>query len=155
VSDGDAKELKTLAGVYEQLGKAYNIGMASSTSADAAFKSLQLALNMENSAGGEFRDEIREKMKSIAAKAALAFLSSKDYSSASAAVKLAETNGPTSSTKLVRTQLEARAKELYDQAAREMDSNPAEAKSKLRQIKGLVPSSSPWSKKADQLLSGQ
>ena len=152
--DGDAKDLKSLAAVYEQLGKAYNIGMASSTSPDAAFKQLQVALNMENSAGGAFKDEIRAKLSSVAPRAALSFVSNKDYASAAAAVRLAEQKGATSSTKLVRAQLESRAKELYEQAAKELDANPGEAKAKLKQIKGLVESKSPWYQKAEKLLSG-
>jgi hypothetical protein len=129
--------------------------MASSTSPDTAFKQLQVALNMENSAGGQFRDEIKAKLATVAPRAAMTFIGNSDYPAAATAVKFAEANGgQTSSTKIVRTKLEGRAKELYEQASREMDANPAEAKSKLKQIKGLVPSSSPWFQKADKLLNG-
>jgi pimeloyl-CoA synthetase len=73
---------------------------------------------------------------------------------AEVAVRTAEGNGISNGdTKLVRDKLEQAAKDLYDQAAAEINSNPDAAKQKLRQIKGMVDGKSPTLQKANQLLS--
>jgi hypothetical protein len=54
----------------------------------------------------------------------------------------------------VRSKIDDYAAELYNQASREIDSNPSDAKQKLRQIKGLVEPKSTWAVKADKLLAG-
>src|SRR5262249_19666636 len=97
----------------------------------------------------------KNKLAQIAPKAAMSFYVRKEYGEASQAVRIAEGNGISNSdTKLVRDKLEQAARELYDQAANEINSNPDAAKQKLRQIKGMVDRKSRTLAKATALLNG-
>jgi outer membrane biosynthesis protein TonB len=155
ISGSEATDLKTQASVYQQLGVAYNRGMSPGAKPIEAYNDLRRALNLDSgSAGGEFTSEIKSKLAQVAPKAAMSFYVRKDYAQASAAVRTAEGNGISNGdTKLVRDKLEQAAKELYDQAASEINTNPDAAKQKLRQIKGMVDGKSPTLQKANQLLS--
>ena len=154
LSGGDASDLRTAASVYQQLGAAYNRGMAPAAKATDAYNDLRKALNLDGgTSGGELTPEIRARLAQVAPKAAMLFYIRKDYAQAFQAVRTAEGNGVTNNdTALVREKLEQAAKELYDQAAKEMSSNPTAAKQKLTQIKGMVDSKSPTLVKATQLL---
>jgi pSer/pThr/pTyr-binding forkhead associated (FHA) protein/outer membrane biosynthesis protein TonB len=156
LSGNEATDLRTLASVYQQLGAAYNRGMSPGAKAVDAYNDLRRALNLDSgSAAGEFTSEIRTKLAQVAAKAAISFYARKDYIQAFQAVRTAEGNGITNGdTALVREKLEQAAKELYDQAAKEINASPDAAKQKLRQIKGMVDGKSPTLAKANQLLSG-
>ncbi len=152
-SGADSTALLSLAGTYEQFGRKYNLGMAGTTSPAAAWEYLKTALSFD--IGGAYKEEIQTKLQQISTKAALTFIGAKNYNRAVEAVRLAEqTGGPSGSTKIVRDGLESYAGELYTAAAKEIDSNPEAARSKLKQIKGLVETKSPWYQKATKLLSG-
>jgi outer membrane biosynthesis protein TonB len=153
-SGTEASDLRTLASVYQQLGVAYNRGMAPAAKPVDAFKDLRRALNLDTgAAAGEFKVEIKNRLAQIAPKAAMSFYVRKEYDQAAQAVRLAEANGVSNGdTKLVRDKLEQAAKDLYDQAAKEINSNPDSAKQKLRQIKGIVDANSPTLAKATAML---
>jgi hypothetical protein len=155
LSGSEASALRGQASTYQQLGAAFNRGMSPGAKAADAYNDLRRAQSFDNSSGGELSSEIKAKLAQVAPKAALSLLIRKDYPQAWQAVRTAEGNGVSNAdTKLVRDKLEQAAKELYDQAAREMSSNPDAAKQKLRQIKGMVDGKSPTLQKANQLLSG-
>jgi pSer/pThr/pTyr-binding forkhead associated (FHA) protein len=154
LSGSDASALLSLAATYEQFGRKYNVGIAGGTAPSQAWDSLKSAQSFDTSIGGAYKDEIQTKLQQIATKAALSFVGAKNYNRAVEAVRLAEGNGVTSSTKIVRDAIDSYAGELYTTAAKEIDTNPDAAKSKLKQIKGLVDSKSPWYQKATKLLSG-
>jgi len=152
LSGSEVGELKNLAGMYEQFGRNYNVGMAPGTPAAQAWDKLKSAQTFDSRIGGAYAEEIQTKRSQIATKAALAFVGAKNFSSALEAVRVAEQGGKNGSTGIVRDSIESHAGELYNAAAKEMDSNPDAAKSKLRQIKGLVGDKSPWFQKANRLL---
>jgi outer membrane biosynthesis protein TonB len=154
LSGRDAAGLRTTASVYAQLGAAYNRGTSPGAKPTDSYRDLRTALNIDSgSAGGELTSEIKGKLAQIAPKAAMSFYVRKEYAEASAAVKTAEANGISNDdTKLVRTKLEQAARELYEQAAKEIESDPDAAKQKLRQIKSMVDGKSPTLVKATTLL---
>jgi len=152
LSGSEVGELKNLAGMYEQFGRNYNVGMAPGTPAAQAWDKLKSAQTFDSRIGGAYAEEIQTKRSQIATKAALAFVGAKNFSSALEAVRVAEQAGKNGSTGIVRDSIETHAGELYNAAAKEMNSNPDAAKSKLRQIKGLVGDKSPWFQKANRLL---
>jgi hypothetical protein len=149
-SGSDVTELKTLAGLYEQFGRAFNVGMAPQTQPDDAWNRLNSAKSFDKEA--VFHGEIDARLGEIASKAALRFVSTKQFFKAAQAVRLAERSGATSSTGIVRSAISDHAGELYAQAEREISSKPRDAKVKLRQIKSLVDAKNPWYVKADKLL---
>ncbi len=155
ISGTAASDLRTTASVYQQLGVAYNRGMAPAANAREAYIELQRALNLDKgSAPGEFSAEIKAKLEQIAPKAALSFLAKQDYTQALQALKRAEAAGISNAdTRFVRGKLELAAKELYEAAAKEINSNPEAAKVKLKQIRGIVDSKSPTLAKANAMLS--
>jgi non-homologous end joining protein Ku len=154
ISGREASNLRTMASVYQQLGVAYNRGMAPAATAIEAYKELRKALNLDSgSAAGEFTSEIRTRLAQIAPKAAVTLVIRKEYSEAFSAVRTAEANGISNAdTKVVRDMLEQVAKEIYDAAAKEINTSPDAAKAKLKQIKGMVDGKSPTLAKATALL---
>lgn len=153
----DATDLRSIASVYEQVGRAYNRGMAPAAKPVEAFAELRKALNLDSgSAGGAFKEDIQGKLSQVAPRAAISFFGSKDYESAYQALRTAEQFGSTSGDlKLVRQGLEAIAVQLYNAASKEIGSNPEEAKTKLRQVKAMVdPKSATWVKANKLLTSG-
>jgi outer membrane biosynthesis protein TonB len=149
----DATELKSLAAVYENFGKAYNVGMAPGTSAKQAFDLLTKAKNYDNRAGNAFTSAINARLAEIAPKAAVAFMADKNYARAKTAVAIAEAGGKgNSSTQGVKASLESAASKLYKQAQSEMSSDEKSARDKLKQVQQMVPSSSQWHQKAAKLL---
>jgi pSer/pThr/pTyr-binding forkhead associated (FHA) protein len=151
-SGSDATELKSRAGTYEQFGRKFNVGIASGTAPPQAWDLLISAKNLDRD--GVFRSDIQDVLSKIATKAALGFISAKNYNRALEAVKIAEAGGPSGSTKIVRQSIESYASDLYDAAAKEFDTDRAAATGKLRQIKGLVGEKSPLYAKANKLLAG-
>jgi tetratricopeptide (TPR) repeat protein len=153
-SGTEASDLRTAASVYRQLGAAYNRGTSPGAKPVEAYQDLKRALNLDNgSAGGEFTLEIKSRLAQIAPKAAVSFYVRKEYAAAFQAVRTAESNGVSNSdTKLVRDKLELAAKEIYEAAAKEINSNPDAAKQKLKQIRGMVDGKSPTLAKANALL---
>ncbi|MBS1124398.1 MAG: hypothetical protein H6Q90_6626, partial [Deltaproteobacteria bacterium] len=152
LSGSEASSLLSLAATYEQFGHKYNVGMAGTTPPSQAWDLLKSAQSFD--IGGAYKDEIQTKLQQIATKAALAFVGAKNYNRAVEAVRIAETTGSSSSTKIVRDALDSYAGELYVTASKEMGTSPDAARSKLKQIKGLVDAKSPWYQKATKLLNG-
>ncbi|MDX2093621.1 MAG: FHA domain-containing protein [Kofleriaceae bacterium] len=151
----DATELKSLAAVYENLGKAYNVGMAPGTPPKQAFDLLVKAKNFDNRAGNAFTSEINSKLGDIASKAAVAFMADKDYVRAKNAVQIAESAGKgNASTQGVRSSLESAAGKLFKEAQAEMGSDEKAAREKLKQVQQMVDAKSQWHQKAGKLLSG-
>ena len=148
-SGSEAVELKSLAARYEQFGRNFNVGIAPQTKATEAWNRLNSARAYDSE--GAFRDVISAKLSEIAGSAAMGFVREKEFPKALSAARL---SGSSSTLGIVRDKINDYAAELYNQAAREVDSNPGEAKSKLRLIKGLVEPKSTWAVKADKLLAG-
>ena len=154
-SGNEAKDLRTIAATYSQLGKAYNIGMAPATKATEAFQALRRALNFDRDFGGGLSSEIQDKLVDKAPRAAMAYMASKEYESAFQAVRVAEQYGSTSSSnKAVRQSLEGIAGDLLRSAQAERSSDPESANKKLTQILGIVDSSNPSYQRAQKLLNG-
>jgi len=155
VGGSDASDLKSIAAVYEQVGRNYNLGMGPATKPTDAFDALTRAQNLDRGAGGAFVDEIRAKLSQVAPRAAISFMAAKQYENAARAVRTAESLGAAnSSTKAVRDGLESQAGALYASAMKELGSNPDAAKAKLRQVKAMVDAKSPWAAKAQKALNG-
>ncbi|HET9621281.1 MAG TPA: hypothetical protein VFP84_07945, partial [Kofleriaceae bacterium] len=151
-SGADAQELKGLAAIYSQLGKAYNVGMAPGTRATEAYVALNHAVEFDRSLGGAYTAEIKEHLESAATRAASSYMAAKDYESAFQAVRTAERLGSTSSNnKVVRGLLEGIANDLYRDAAASKDSDPDGAKRKARQVLNIVDTTSPLHDKAAKL----
>ena len=152
----DSKDLKTLAGIYSQLGKAYAVGMAPGTKAIEALPALQRALSYDREVGGAHGTEIRERIGVVAPKAASSFMAAKSFEQALQAVRVAEAVGSTSeSLRAVRSSLEGIAHDLLSDARRELSSDPDGAKQKLRQVLAIVEPKSPLHAQAQKLLNGQ
>ncbi len=153
----EASKLRSLAGTYESMGKAFNVGMASSTKPAEAYASLTRARNFDRTAGGGLQTDIETKLRDVAPRAAIALVLAKSWSNAFNALRVAEGLGVhNDSTELVRKKLEAQAAAIYNEASSLLSANPSDAKAKdsLKQIKQMVDSSSPWAVKAAKLLAG-
>ncbi len=154
-SDDDAHALKSIAALYEQLGRWYSTGMAASTRPTDAFAALRKAENLDRSAGGALTDDIHARLSSVSPKAAVAFYVVKDYENAYTAVRTSESLGAANGTvKTVREKLEILAGTLYGEAAKSIDSSPDQAKDKLRRIQKMVDAKNQWYVKAQKLLGG-
>jgi len=152
-SDDDAHALKSIAALYEQLGRWYSTGMGASTKPTDAFAALRKAENLDRSAGGAFTDDIHAKLSTVAPKAAVAFYVAKDYENAYTAVRASESLGAANGTvKTVRDKLETSAGTLYNEASKDIDSSPDQAKDKLRRIQKMVDAKSQWYVKSQKLL---
>lgn len=149
---GDARELKDRANKLKALQAAYSKGTAPGEKATAAYASLQQAINLDASVGGNFKSELGDKLRAVAPKAAVAFVAAKNWSSARSAYLAAQAAGSTDSNlPLVKQKLEGYANELYAEAQQESSSNPSSAKDKLKQIRQLVDAASPIATKAQTL----
>jgi hypothetical protein len=148
----DASDLKSAAGVYEQFGAAYNVGMAPGTAAKEAYQALKKAKNFDSD--GVFTSEITAKLGPIAAKAAASYVAAKNFPEARQAVAVAEANGGGgSTTQGIRQNLEQQASALVKEAQGMMSSDPDAARSKLKTVQQMVDSKSPSYQKASKLLS--
>jgi pSer/pThr/pTyr-binding forkhead associated (FHA) protein len=153
-SGSEASDLRSRAAVYDQLGAAYNRGMSPAATPIDAYKDLRTALGLDRtSAGGELITEILERLSQVAPKAAISYTVSNEYESAFAAVRIAEANGVSNGdTRVVRSKLEAIARDIYAEAAAEIEDNPEAAKQKLRRIRAMVDAKSPVFSRANALL---
>ncbi|HEY0191772.1 MAG TPA: hypothetical protein VGC42_11675, partial [Kofleriaceae bacterium] len=152
---GDAQDLKGMANVYSQLGRAYNVGMAPGTKATEAYAAIGRALNLDHDAGSAFVSELEERQSTVAIRAAGSFLASHEYEAASGALRTAEGLGSSSpSIKPMHDQLNTAASTLISEAQAALDDQPAEAKKKLRTVLSIVDAKSPLRAKAQKLLSG-
>ncbi|HEX7838836.1 MAG TPA: hypothetical protein VF469_15270, partial [Kofleriaceae bacterium] len=149
----DAKELKSIAAIYTQLGRAYNIGMAPGTKPTEAYQALRRAIDYDRDVGSAYIAEMQDKLAGIATRAASSYMASHEYELAFQAVRMAESLGSKSSNnQTVRTLLEDTANDLYRTAQGELSSDPEGAKKKLRQILGMVDTRNPMYAKAQKLL---
>jgi hypothetical protein len=151
----DAQELKTIAAIYQQLGKSYNVGMAPGTKPTDGFVALRRAISYDREVGAAYVNEMQEKLVVIAARAAMLYMASKDYESAFQAVRASDALGSQSpSNKTVRDKLDSVAADLYRTAQSEMANDAEAAKQKLRQILNIVEAKNPLYAKASRLLNG-
>jgi len=152
-SGGDAQDLRNLAAIYSQLGKAYNVGMAPGTKPTEGYQALRRAISYDREVGSAFVGDLQDHLVTVASRAAVSYMASKELESAFQAVRTAESLGSTSSSnKPVRDKLEATAGELFRAAQSELSSDPDSAKKKLRQILGIVDPKHPTYAKAQKLL---
>jgi hypothetical protein len=152
-SDDDATELNSLAAIYQQFGAAYNVGMAAGTKPVEAFERLRKAQSLDNSAGKAFSDDLQGQLAKVAPRAAVAFMGAKEWTKAKQAVAVADsTGGGNDTTKEVKKALEREANAIYKEAMAILSSDPAEAKTKLKQIRGMVDASAPIAAKAQAQL---
>lgn len=149
----DAKELKSIAAIYTQLGRAYNIGMAPGTKPTEAYQALRRAIDYDRDVGSAYVSEMQDKLAGIATRAASSYMASHEYELAFQAVRLAESLGSKSSNnQTVRTLLEDTANDLYRTASSELSTDPEGAKKKARQILGMVDTRNPLYVKAQKLI---
>ncbi|MFN0250858.1 MAG: FHA domain-containing protein [Kofleriaceae bacterium] len=152
-SDDEATSLNSLAAVYQQFGAAYNVGMAPGTKPPEAFDRLRKAQSLDNSAGKAFSGEIQAQLAKIAPKAAVAFMGAKEWLRAKQAVGVAEANGGGNDTTIeVKKALAREAGTLYKEAMSMLSADPAGAKDKLKQVRGMVDASNPLAAKAQAQL---
>ena len=144
--------LKSLAGKYEQFGKYYNVGMAPGARATDAYPALVKAKNLDPE--GQFQSEVKKRLGEVAGKAVGFYLAQKELENAFVALRDAEAYAGSSGTlDSARKNLEKQANDLYNQAAKEMDSDPSGAKVKLQRVLRIVDAKSPVYTKAKKLLS--
>jgi hypothetical protein len=137
-SSDDAQDLKAIAAVYSQLGKAYSVGMAPGTKPSDAFPALRRAINFDRDAGSAYISELQERLIAIAPRAAASYMAAKEYELAFQAVRLSESLGTKStSNQTVRTMLEALAADLLRAAQSELASDP---EAYVRRGAGMNPS---------------
>ena len=155
-ADADAaKELKLKAQRYSQLAKAYNQGMAPGADSEEAFEALRTARTFDQSVGGGFESEISDRLKKIVPGAAISFVAEHELEKAHIAVIVADQLGVSSNIniKAVRSKLEQEAGNIFAQA-HSAGFGTSDGKDKLRKIKSIVDSTSPWYQKASTALSG-
>jgi pSer/pThr/pTyr-binding forkhead associated (FHA) protein/outer membrane biosynthesis protein TonB len=150
-SDDEARELKKLAEYYSGLGKAMNAGMAPGTDATVAFENLRRASNYDKNVGGFYDSDIQSKLALVAPKAAFSYYAKKNYQAARVAVISAEQYGNAEGVSIVRQKLESVARDLYNDAQSDKFQSSS-SKDKLKQIKLIVDSKSPWYQKASKAL---
>lgn len=127
--------------------------MAQGTKPVEAFERLRKAQGLDNSAGKAFSDDIQSQLAKVAPKAAVAFMGAKEWVKAKQAVAVADANGGgNDTTKEVKKSLEREANALYKEAMSILSSDPAAAKDKLKQIRGMVDASAPIAAKAQAQL---
>jgi hypothetical protein len=153
---GDAQDLRTIAAIYLQLGKSYNIGMASGTRFTEAYIALLRARGYDRDLGAVYIPEIEQRLATTASRAASSFMAAKEYESAFQAVRVSDSLGSATSqtNKAVREKLEEVATELVRTAQSEIAADPEAAKKKLRQVQGIVETKHAAYVKATKLLSG-
>jgi hypothetical protein len=152
--DSEARQLRRTSDMYTKLGRALAAGTAPATKSTEAFEALRQAANYDGNVGNAFDGEINSKLAQVAPKAALSYMAAKNYSAARSAVLVAQQFGASKSVELVSSKLESGAGDLYNEAMRELDSNPSGAKEKFRQIKSIVDAKSSWYQKAQKQLQG-
>ena len=150
---GEAQDLRSIAAIYSQLGKSYNIGIAPGTKPTEAYQALRRAASYDRDVGSAYVNELQEKLVGVASRAAVSYMASKEFEAAFQAVRTAESLGSSSSSnKAVRDRLEVLAGENYRSAQTDLASDPEGAKKKLRQILGIVDPKNPLYSKAQKLL---
>jgi outer membrane biosynthesis protein TonB len=155
-SDGDtARDLRLKAQRYAALGKAFNQGMAPGADPGEAFDALRAASSYDQNVGGHFSSDISAKLAQIAPRAAISFVATGELEKAHVAVIEAEQLGGSSNSnvKAVRAKLEREAGDIYAQAV-SAGVDSADGKDKLKRIKSIVDSKSPWYQKATAALKG-
>jgi pSer/pThr/pTyr-binding forkhead associated (FHA) protein len=158
-SGGDAQELKSLANIYSQLGRSYHIGMGPATKTTEAYEQLRRALGYDSDLGPAYGTayvgDIKKRLLDVAPRAAMKYMADKAFERAFDAASFSEKIGSSSpSIKLVRDKLESLAADLLKAAQSELSSNPAEARQKARQVKGMVAPGHPLYVKASRLVDG-
>jgi hypothetical protein len=148
----ESSALKLEAQRLKALGVAYTSGMAPAVKATDAFDQLTAATTYDQNLGGRFQSELTHRLALVAPKAALSFAAVHNYEKAHTAVQRAERLGAgcDKNVQLVRTKLEGVAQALYQEAIN--DPVPASSKDKLRQVRLMVDSKSPWFHKATLAL---
>ncbi|MEZ4399075.1 MAG: FHA domain-containing protein [Kofleriaceae bacterium] len=156
-TEGDAKSLKARASAYDTVGNnltaAAGMGSQRATEALTAYKR---AMAADRQAGGAHQLSIRDKIASVAPRAAALYMARQSYELAKSAADDAVNVGVggTSMVTGVRASLERRAGEFYATASKLQKSKPAEAKALARRITKMVPGDSPWYRKAVALVNG-
>ena len=143
---------KSLAGLYDGLAKSYAAGMRPSAQGIDAYLALRTALSYDRQLGGNNATEILQKQASVANAAALAFINRKNFAEAVAAVKIAEGQGA-GDTATTRKLISGGARDLYEAAVAEIDTNRNAAIAKLKQVILIVPATNIYHGKATKLLS--
>ena len=152
----DARDLRVKSQKITLFAKVFNTAMAPGSKAKEVFDQLQTATNYDQSLGGFFQADIAARLQTIIGKAAVGFFGAGNFDKAHQVVAKADAIGAggDNNIKLVRQNLEAKAQQLYGEAMSAQSANPAEAKDKLKQVKGMTDSKSPINQKATKALGG-
>jgi hypothetical protein len=155
-SDSDAKTLRHRAETIDRFSRFFSGGTAPAASAVDAFEKLRTAQPLDAVLGNAFKSDIDERLKQVASKAALSYMATKPtphYAEAQTAVTVSESLGVSNNnTKLVRNGIESAARDLYNEASKESDSNPQDAREKLRKLLAFIDQKSPVGDRARKLL---
>ena len=151
--EDEAKLLRHRAETIERFAKSYSGGTAPAASATDQFEKLRSAELYDQALGNVFNSEIDSKLSQVASKAALSYVAQKQLDNALKAVEKSESLGVTNgSTKAVRGSLDSSARDLYNDASKESDANPKDAKDKLNKLLQFVDPKSTWYDRAHKLL---
>jgi hypothetical protein len=153
-SSTDGKRLSLKSTRMANFGRAYNNGTAPGSKPAETFVALRTAATLDQTLGGNYEAEIRDKLSAIAPKAAIAFVATHDLPMAHTAVIEAEHygSGGNENIKTVRSKLESEAGQMFAAAMKELSSSPDSAREKFKTIKTIVDAKSQWYQKADKQL---
>ncbi len=144
-------ELRATAQIYEALQRTYSAGTAVGAKPTDAYTNLRSASRYDEKLGGTHSSDINPRILSLAPRAAAQFVALRQYEEAFQALRDAERAGASSSTLgSVRTAVDARANELYNEAQSKRGDDPAAARSLYKKVLKLVDSGSPLYQKASK-----
>ncbi len=147
-------ELRATAQIYEALQRTYSAGTAVGAKPTEAYTNLRSAARYDDKLGGAHSSDINPRILALAPRAAAQFLALKQYEEAFQALRDAERAGASNSTlSAVRTAVDARANELYNEAQSKRADDPAAARSLYKKVLKLVDSGSPLYQKATKGIS--
>lgn len=148
-----AKKTQALAGKVSSMSAAFKKGEAAQHSnALAAMNAYRKAYSLDKSLGGAHSSYLRAKLAKVSKAAAGSAFSSGNYTGAYRAVQVAQQFGAGGSVAHILSQLDNKAKALFNQGYVVRDTNLSKAKSLWRRVLSMVPSSSTWHKKAKYFL---
>jgi hypothetical protein len=153
VPDDEAQQLRHRADLVASFGRYYSAGTAPAASSLEQFEKLRQAENYDSSLGSVFNGDIDNRLQQVSPKAAVSYMAKGLYPQALAAIEKAESLGSSDGNiKIVRSALDGKASDLYNDAKAQADSNSGAAKDKLRKMLSMIDSKSTYYLRGKQLL---
>jgi type III secretion system (T3SS) inner membrane Yop/YscD-like protein len=143
----------TAAKAMDKVGSLYSAATTPGVRATDAYDKLNQAKSFDITAGKGMADAINDALRKIAPRAAASYLGTQNYEMAFQVLRVAEEKlgVKNDTTRAVHQGLEARASELVKQAQQLAESDPSQARGKIKLARAIVPEDSPALKKASQL----